>query len=244
MIVAACIGSDVFAFERYRDAIPTVAQLIGDSLPPDFSRWQSWGRPLAETVTMSIAGTALAAGIALPLAFLAARNTAPFPGLIAPLRVAMSALRTLPDILMAALLVAVLGFGVLPGAVALTLHSLGMLGKFYAEIIEHVDPAPGNAILSQGGTKLQAAWFAILPEIVPRLTDITLYRWEHNLRAAMMMGLVGAGGLGLELVTALKLFEYREAAALLLLTAALVVLVDGLGGRLRAYFIGSSSRSG
>jgi phosphonate transport system permease protein len=238
--LAACFGSDVFSLDRYSDSIPTVARLLRDAIPPDFSRWASWILPLGETVLMSIAGTTLAGSLALPIAFFAARNTTPFTVLIGPLRLVMSILRTVPDILMAALLVAVLGFGTLPGVVALTLHSIGMLGKFYAETIEHVDPGPANAILSQDGSKLQAAWFAILPEIIPRLADVSLYRWEHNLRAAMMMGLVGAGGLGLELVTALKLFEYQEAAALLIITVSMVGLVDSLGGRLRAYFLGIS----
>jgi phosphonate transport system permease protein len=236
--LAALYWSDVFAWSRYADALPTMSQLVADSWPPDFSRWRNWGGPLIETLAMSIAGTAIAVSVALPLAFVAARNTSPSSHLVRVVRFGFSALRSVPEILIGALLVAIVGFGALPGVIALSLHSIGMLGKFYSEIIEHADPSPGEAILSQGGTWMHVAWFAILPETFPRLVDITLYRWEHNLRAAMMMGLVGAGGIGLELIVALKLFEYREALALLMLTIALVTVVDTIGAYLRGRFVG------
>jgi phosphonate transport system permease protein len=134
-------------------------------------------------------------------------------------------------------LVVTLGFGSLAGIVALSLHSIGMLGKFFAELIEHADPGPIEALRDQGASPGQALCFGVLPQILPRVIDLALYRWEHNLRASTVIGLVGAGGIGFELIAALKLFEYREALALLILTLALVTVLDFAGGLLRAQFV-------
>lgn len=115
-----------------------------------------------------------------------------------------------------------------------------MRGKFFAETLEHVEPGPGNALRSQGVSRLGVLRFSVLPQILPRLVDVTLYRWEHNIRAATTLGVVGAGGLGLEIVTAFHLFEYREAAALILVLLALVAGINLLGGVVRARFLQGS----
>ena len=236
VIVAAFAYADAFNLPRYRDALPTVLVLLGDSLPPDFSRWQSWGRPLAETLAMSICGTVLAAAAAAPLGALAAGGTG--VPLVAPAaRLLLNTLRSIPDLVWGILFVAAVGFGPLPGLLALACHSTGMLGKFYAEIIEHVDPAPGEALRSHGLSRLAVLRFSVLPQILPRLVDVTLYRWEHNLRAATVLGVIGAGGIGLELVTAFHLFAYREAMALILVMLGLVTVINGLGGWLRGRFL-------
>lgn len=236
VIVAAFAYADAFNLPRYRDALPTVLVLLGDSLPPDFSRWQSWGRPLAETLAMSICGTVLAAAAAAPLGALAAGGTG--VPLVAPAaRLLLNTLRSIPDLVWGILFVAAVGFGPLPGLLALACHSTGMLGKFYAEIIEHVDPAPGEALRSHGLSRLAVLRFSVLPQILPRLVDVTLYRWEHNLRAATVLGVIGAGGIGLELVTAFHLFAYREAMALILVLLGLVTVINGLGGWLRGRFL-------
>ena len=134
--------------------------------------------------------------------------------------------------------VAAVGFGPLPGIFALACHSIGMLGKFYSEIIEHVDTAPGEALRSQGVSSLGVLRFSVLPQILPRLVDVTLYRWEHNVRAATVLGVIGAGGLGLEIITAFHLFEYREAFALIIVLLALVSTLNFVGGHIRSYFLG------
>lgn len=235
-IIAAFAYADAFNLARYGDALPTILVLLGDSLPPDFSRWQSWGRPLAETLAMSICGTVLAAAAAVPLGVLAAQHTgSPFVTIM--VRLFLGMLRSVPDLVWGILFVAAVGFGPLPGLLALASHSTGMLGKFYAEIIEHVDRAPGEALRSHGVSRLAVLRFAVLPQILPRLADVTLYRWEHNLRAATVLGVVGAGGIGLELVTAFHLFAYREAMALILLLLALVTVINVLGAWLRGRFL-------
>lgn len=235
--LAAASYADAFSWRRYADALPTIWQLARDATPPDFTRWRAWREPLAETVAMSVAGTALAVLLSAPLACLAARNVNPVVSLGAAVRFAMNLLRSIPGLIWGVVFVAAVGFGPLPGVLALATHSTGMLGKLFAEALEHTDPGPGAALEAQGVSRLGVVRFALIPQALPRLVDALLYRFEHNLRSAMTLGLVGAGGLGLQIVTAFHLFEYREAAALILVMLGLVVVVNALGGRLRRRFL-------
>jgi phosphonate transport system permease protein len=235
-IVWAFAYAGAFEVARYRDALRTILILAGDSFPPDFSRWQNWGRPLLETLAMSIAGTVLAALFALPLGVLAARNIAP-AGLALASQCLLNMIRAIPDLVWGVLFVAAVGFGPLPGILALACHSTGMLGKFFAEIIEHIDPAPADALRSQGVSPLGILRFAVWPQILPRLVDVTVYRWEHNLRASTVLGVIGAGGIGLELITAFHLFEYREALALIIVMLGFVTAINAVGGRIRQRFL-------
>ncbi len=244
VLVLAAVGAasayaGVLDPARYADAVSTLVTLAGDALPPDFSRWPNWGRPLLETLSMSLAGTALALAAALPLGAIAARNLGP-AWLGVPVRRLLDAARSLPTLVWGIIWVAAVGFGPLPGVLALACHSTGMLGKFCAEILEHVDAAPGAALRAQGVSGLGVLRFAVWPQVMPRIIDVAVYRWEHNLRAATTLGVVGAGGLGLEIVTAFHLFEYREAAALILLVLGLVTLINLVGGALRARFLHGS----
>ncbi len=243
---AAAIVASAFAyagaldFARYFDAGPTIVQLARDSLPPDFARWREWGRPLLETLATGVAGTALGGFLALPLAALAARNGG------APLisrellRFGLGAVRAIPGLIWGVIFVAAVGFGPLPGVLALGVHSTGMLGKLFFEALEHVDPAPSAALRAQGVSKLGVFRFALLPQALPRLTDALIYRLEHNLRAATTLGIVGAGGFGLEIVTAFHLFEYREASALILVLLSLITTVNFFGATLRQRFLHSA----
>ncbi|PWC42419.1 phosphate ABC transporter permease [Azospirillum sp. TSO22-1] len=239
-VLAAFLYTGGLSPERYRGTLTTILTLIGDSLPPDFSRWRGWGWPLLETMAMSVAGTALGAVAGLVLGALAARTVV--PGWVAgPVRLLLNTARSIPGLVWGVLFVAAVGFGPLPGVFALAGHSTGVLGKLYAEIIEHVDPAPGRALLSHGVSRLGVLRFSLWPQILPRVVDVTLYRWEHNVRSATTLGVVGAGGLGLEVVTAFHLFEYREAFALILVILALVTAINVAGARLRARFLGDGA---
>ncbi|ARN83446.1 phosphonate ABC transporter, permease protein PhnE [Methylocystis bryophila] len=237
VVLVAFILAGAFDPARYSDAAATLLRLAGDSLPPDFGRWREWRRPLAETLATGVAGTALGALLALPLAALAAENVSPSIRLAQLVRLGLNALRSLPGLIWGVVFVAAVGFGPLPGVLALGAHSCGMLGKLFFEAMEHVDPGPGAALRANGVSALGVFRFVILPQALPRLTDALIYRLEHNLRAATTLGLVGAGGLGLEIVTAFHLFEYREASALILVLLALVTLVNFLGATLRRGFL-------
>ncbi len=236
-VIAACVIAlaitGLFDARRFIEGGPAIAQLASEMVPPNFTRWQQWMRPLMDTLAMSIAGTVLAVILSLPLSLLAAPNTSPHPLLYRAVRMLLAAFRSVPEIILGILFVAAVGFGALPGVLALALHSVGMVGKFYAEAVEHVDPKPLEAARAAGANRFQVITHAVLPQVLPQLADITIYRWEYHFRASAVLGIVGAGGIGFELMAALRLIKYDEVAAILLTILACVVVVDGIGARLR-----------
>ncbi len=223
----------LFDTARLLDGIPSLWLMAQESFPPDASAWQSWLKPLFETVAMSVVGTALAFLMALPLGILAARNTSPHPLIYWAVRGLLNLLRAIPELVMGILFVAAVGFGALPGVLALAFHSIGMVGKFIAEAIEHADNGPIETVRSTGATPFQVVSHGVLPQVIPQLLDLALYRWEYNFRASTVMGMVGAGGIGLELMSALRLMNYDVVAAILLLILFTVTLVDTTGAVLR-----------
>lgn len=231
-IIALAI-SGFFDAQRFIEGGPAIAQLASEMVPPDFERWRHWLRPLLDTLAMSIAGTVLAVLLSLPLSLLAAPNTAPNWPASRIARILLAAMRSVPEIILGILFVAAVGFGALPGVLALALHSTGMVAKFYAEAIEHVDPKPLEAARAAGAGHFQVITHAVLPQVLPQLADITIYRWEYHFRASAVLGIVGAGGIGFELMAALRLIKYDEVAAILLTILACVVVVDGIGAYLR-----------
>ncbi len=236
-VVAVCFAAlaitGFFDAQRFAEGIPALAQLTDEMIPPDFTRWRAWLRPLLDTLAMSIAGTALAVVLSLPLALLAAPNVSPHPVLLGAARTLLSALRSVPEIIMGIIFVAAVGFGALPGVLALALHSVGMVGKFYAEAIEHADPRPIEAARAAGASPFQVVTHAVLPQVLPQLADVTIYRWEYHFRASAVLGIVGAGGIGFELIAALRLIDYAQVSAILLCILACVLVVDAIGSGLR-----------
>ncbi|MBY0338766.1 MAG: phosphonate ABC transporter, permease protein PhnE [Acetobacteraceae bacterium] len=236
-VAAVCLAAlaltGFFDATRFAEGLPALAQLADEMVPPDFSRWRSWLRPLLDTLAMSIAGTALAVILSLPLALLAAPNVSPHPLVLGAARTLLSFLRSVPEIIMGIIFVAAVGFGALPGVLALALHSVGMVGKFYAEAIEHADPKPLEAARAAGASRVQVITHAVLPQVLPQLSDITIYRWEYHFRASAVLGIVGAGGIGFELIAALRLMQYDQVSAILLCILACVIVVDGIGAFLR-----------
>ncbi|PWB83498.1 MAG: phosphonate ABC transporter, permease protein PhnE, partial [Methylocystaceae bacterium] len=167
------------------------------------------------------------------LALLAARNTTPNLALYQAARFVLNVLRSIPELIMGIVFVAMVGFGALPGVLALGIHSIGMVGKFFAESIEHVDPRPIEAANATGATRLQVVWRAVLPQVLPQLADTAVYRWEYNFRASTVLGAVGAGGIGFELMAALRVLEYAQVSAILICILLCVTAVDGLGAAMR-----------
>ena len=236
-------GIDVARLER---GPRLLADIVAKGFPPDFSRmWGSedgaltfvqqrpWLWSVLETLAMSIAGTALGAALALPLGLLAARTTSPHPAVQVAACAFLGAFPTVHELILAIVFVAAFGFGPWPAVLALTCHSLGMLGKFYAEALERAPGGVVEAARAAGFAPMQRIVHADLPAALPAMADATVYRWECNLRSATVMSLAGAGGLGQELVIALRLFNYREAVALLGVLFALVLLGDLCGALLR-----------
>jgi phosphonate transport system permease protein len=177
-----------------------------------------------ETVQMALAGTFAALLVAFPLGFLAARNTTPHPSVYNGVRLVLNFLRTIPDLALGLLFVAAVGLGAFAGTLALAIHTATVLGKLLSESVENIDEGVVEAIRATG-----AGYTQILPDLI----SFTLYRLETNIRAASVLGLIGAGGIGYLMNTSFRTFQYQEAAAIVLVLIALVMLVDYLSSRLR-----------
>lgn len=236
IVLATCWYSGVLNPAVMINGLPALGQLFMESIPPDFSRAPQWIKPLIDTLAMSIAGTAIAVVFSVPLAFLAARNTAPHPAIFYLTRTLLNVMRAIPELIMGIIFVAAVGFGILPGVLALGLHSIGMVGKFFAESVEHVDNAPVEAVRAVGCSPLQVMTHGILPQVLPKFADVSIYRWEYNFRASTVMGMVGAGGIGFELMSSLRIMDYPQVMAILLVILAMVTVVDGISGLMRKRF--------
>ncbi|MBT9314545.1 phosphonate ABC transporter, permease protein PhnE [Leptothoe spongobia] len=237
LILTSFVVVELLNIERIATGIPATFKLLNEMWPPDFSRFPQWLAPIFDTLAMSIAGTAIAIGLSLPLCLLAASNTTPHPIAFYIARAVLNITRAIPELILGMVLVAAVGFGKLPGTLALGLHSVGMVGKFFAEAIELSDQAPVEAARSVGATTPQVIVHSILPQVFPRMADVTFYRWEYNFRASMVLGAVGAGGIGLEIISALRILQYQQVSALLLVVLIMVTLVDGLSNYLRKDFV-------
>ena len=233
VIIVSSYHSGLLDLERLGSGLPSLWQLGSEMVPPDFSRGMEWIGPLVDTLAMSIAGTAIAVLISLPVGFCASRKTAPNRVIYMIARGPLNGLRSIPELIMGIVFVAAVGFGALPGVLALGLHSVGMVGKFFAEAIEHCDNAPIEAARAAGASPFQIVTRAILPQVLPQLADVTIYRWEYNFRASTILGTVGAGGIGFELMTSLRIMNYQEVLAIMLVVLLMVTVVDQVGALLR-----------
>ena len=236
IIVACSYYTGLFDSERIVEGVPSILQLLGEGMPPNFGEAMEWLKPLWDTLAMSIAGTALAVLFSIPLGVLGARNTSPNIFAYQLARGILNTLRAIPELVMGIIFVAAVGFGALPGVLALGLHSIGMVGKFISESIEHVAEEPVEAVRAAGATRLQVISHGVLPQVLPQIADVAIYRWEFNFRASTVMGMVGAGGIGMELMGSLRLMKYDEVTALLLVILLMVTVVDGIGVFLRTHF--------
>src|SRR5271157_161202 len=179
--------------------IPGMASLIRDMFPPDFSKWKEYLHLVLETIAMGLWGTVLALLISFPLGFLGAINTSPNRMVQAAAKGAITFLRAIPELVYALIFVCSLGFGVLSGILTLTLSATGLLGKFFVEAIESIDPKPVEALQATGSHQIGILRHAVLPQVLPLFIGYILYTFDHNVRVAMAIGIIGAGGLGLEL---------------------------------------------
>lgn len=233
LVLISLWQSGMFDGKRLSEGLPAIGVLISEMTPPNFTRWRDWIVPMSETITMSIAGTAISIVLALPIAFLASPNTTPNTLVYYTARLILNTFRAIPELILGIIFVAAVGFGMLPGVLALGLHSIGMVGKFFAEAIEHAHPSPIEAAEAVGGTKIQVIFHGIIPQVLPQFGDVTMYRWEYNFRQSTVMGMVGAGGIGTELVGSLRILDYEQVSAILIVILASVTIVDGLSNILR-----------
>lgn len=229
-----------------------VGDFIAGLFPPELSvsYLLGLGKPALETLQMSLVGVVGGVLIASPLAVLAARPVSGFDAgrvvdhrwrrvVYAIARGVLNLMRTVPDLVWALMFIAAVGLGPFAGVLALTVHSAGLLGKLYAETLESVDAVPVDTMRVTGASRLATLLWAVLPQSAGPLVSVTLYQWECNIRSAMVLGFVGAGGLGQEIDLAMRLFRYNELLTLLFVLLLLVTAVDRLSAFLRGRIVTS-----
>ena len=229
--VWAIVGVEVSASDLF-GGLASAESFLGRLFPPDISVSSTVFGSLVETIQMALIGTTLAAVISLPLSVLAARNVSPTP-IRASTRVLLNLLRTIPSIIWGLFFVAMVGLGPLPGILALTFYASGYLGKFYYEGIESISPEPVQALRTMGASRLQQFRHGVFPQVLPLLTGYTLYMFEYNIRAASILGVVGAGGIGFYLYTYINNFHYAKATTALLMLLIVVTVIDAASSRIR-----------
>lgn len=211
-----------------------MADIIRRAMPPDFSEIDKIWWPTLETVDIAIFGTVGGVIMALPLAILAAENVTPSRYVYYAARAVIGFARSVPDLVWALLFVTAVGLGPFPGALAISVHSIGMLGRLFAETIEHMDMAPIDALSLTGARRLQIFTHGVVPSVLPSLTGITLYRFDENIRSSLVLGFVGAGGIGFELLSAMSLFQYQLVSLYLIVTFVLILTAERFSALVRA----------
>ena len=214
-------------------AVGTTLEFLGGFAPPDMATpfLLKTLHASLETLSMSALGTLLAVLAGLVLALPAAGRWG--GSARAGVRLILNVLRSIPELVWAALLLVAAGLGPFAGTLALAAHTAGVLGRLFADALENAEPAPEAALRTNGAPALSAFFYATLPQTLPQMLSYTLYRWENNIRAAAVLGVVGAGGLGQMLKYHLSLFQMQSAATVVLAMLLLVALVDGISFALR-----------
>lgn len=215
-----------FAPTALIDGFDEVVALLERMVPPRLDDPGRIGGLAVETLLMAVLGTVLAAIASVPLAFMAARNTTPHPAVYAVARAIITFCRAMPDLLFAVLFVRALGIGVLPGILALALHSIGMLGKLFADAIEQTDPGPREAVRSTGAGYFREMLNAVVPHVMPAWIGTFIYRIDINLRMSVVLGFVGAGGIGFALQDALRGLIYPRALGIVCVILAIIVAME------------------
>ncbi len=240
-VVWSISGLDI-SMERLRSAPGDAWKIFRFMFPPDFSGEIERGviGKVFESVYIAWIGTMIAATISLPLAFLAATNVAPM-WIRVPMRQFFNAIRAVPELIVAVVLLAVTGLGPWAGALAIGLHSVGTLGKLSTETIESADTGPIEAVEACGGRWISAMRWGVLPQVLPIIISYWLFRFEINIRASAVLGMIGAGGVGSELVQQLNFRNFPAVGAVLIFTVVVVLIIDTVSSAVRRRIIQGGS---
>jgi len=204
--------------------------------PPDFYEWPIYFREMVITLHIAVWGTFLAVICAIPLGFLCAENIAP-PWIYQPVRRLMDAARAINEMVFAMLFIVAVGLGPFAGVLALWVHTTGVLAKLFAEAVEAIDPRPVEGVRSTGANTLEGILYGVIPQVLPHWVSYSLYRFESNVRSASVVGMVGAGGIGVVLHEAIRGFEYAQTSAILLIIIVSVTLIDLVSAGVRRWAV-------
>ncbi len=218
--------------------------LMGGLLPPDWSDIAESFNKLLESIYVAWIASIIGAFFSFPLGFMAATNMAP-NWMTGPVRALLSGIRAFPELVLAIVLIPAFGLGPFTGVLAIGIHSIGTLGKLTSEVIEGVDPGPIEAIKATGGTRFQAMRFGVVPQAMPNILAYWLYRFEINIRASAVLGMIGAGGIGAEIVGRLRFRDdWPKAGAALIITIVVVLIIDAISAGIRRRIIAGHPGTG
>jgi len=228
-------GADMRPLELIRDS-GNMVQFLNSFFPPNFLEWENYVQEMLITIQIAVWGTVLAVVCAIPCGILSAENIAPW-WIYQPMRRAMDAARAINEIVFAMLFVVAVGLGPFAGVLALWIHTTGILAKLFSEAVEAIDPNPVEGIRATGATRLEEVIFGVIPQVLPLWISYSLYRFESNVRSATVLGIVGAGGIGMILWEVIRGFQYAETAAIVIIIVVSVSILDIISQRLRRLFI-------
>ena len=228
-------GADMRPMELIRDSDNMVQYLHG-FFPPNFTEWEIYVQEMLITIQLAVWGTVLAVVCSVPCGILSAENIAPW-WICQPMRLAMDAARAINEIVFAMLFVVAVGLGPFAGVLALWIHTTGILAKLFSEAVEAIDPSPVEGIRATGASRLEEVIFGVIPQVLPLWISYSLYRFESNVRSATVLGIVGAGGIGMILWEVIRSFQYAETAAIVIIIVISVSMLDMISQRLRKLVI-------
>jgi phosphonate transport system permease protein len=228
-------GADMRPLDLLRDA-GNIAQYARGFFPPAFGDWRNYVGELAVTIEIALWGTALAIACSVPLALLASANITPW-WVHQPVRRVLDTCRAINEMVFALLFVVAVGLGPFAGVLALWVHTTGVLAKLFSEAVEAIDPQPVEGIRATGAHPLHEIAYGVLPQVMPLWVSYALYRFESNVRSASVVGMVGAGGIGMVLWDVVRGFQYAQTAAVLILLALTVTVIDLLSALLRKHMV-------
>ncbi|NUX52406.1 MULTISPECIES: phosphonate ABC transporter, permease protein PhnE [Paraburkholderia] len=217
-------GADMRPLDLLSDSA-NMGAFAADFFPPDFTDWRTYLHEMYVTLAVAIWGTALSLVCAVPFGLMSSHNLAP-QWLLQPVRRLMDACRAINEMVFAMLFIVAVGLGPFAGVLALWVHTTGVLAKLFAEAVEAIDPRPAEGVRATGATRLDEIVYAVLPQVLPLWISYALYRFESNVRSAMVVGMVGAGGIGVVLYEAIRSFNYAQTAAVMIMVIVVVTVID------------------
>ncbi len=235
VLAASWKGADMRPADLWRES-GNMVKYLADFFPPDFAEWRHYLQEMVVTLQIAVWGTALAVVCAVPLGLLASGNITPW-WIHQPVRRVLDACRAINEMVFAMLFVVAVGLGPFAGVLALWVHTTGTLAKLFSEAVEAIDPQPVEGIRATGAHKLEEIAYGVIPQVMPLWISYSLYRFEANVRSASVVGMVGAGGIGVVLWEIIRGFYYAQTCAVLIMIVVTVSLVDLASAQIRRRFI-------
>lgn len=231
LLAASWQGADMRPMDLVRDS-GNMATYAADFFPPNFSQWRLYLQEMIVTLQIALWGTALAVVFAVPLGLLSSANIAP-AWVRQPVRRVMDAARAINEMVFAMLFIVAVGLGPFAGVLALFVHTTGVLAKLFSEAVESIDAQPIEGIRATGANALEEIVYGVIPQVLPLWISYSLYRFESNVRSASVVGMVGAGGIGVILWEIIRGFQYAETCAVMIIIIVTVTVIDLISARIR-----------